>query len=134
MDGSRMTRGDAQRFGAIRGVQYGIALPSQRLVGHRANRGGVLDEEDGLGATMRCARGCRAAAGLDDRVYLRQVDLERRAEARFKIDPDESAALSHDAVDGRETEPGTLADFLGGEEGLEDPRLGCLVHPAAGVA
>ncbi len=38
----------------------------------------------------------------------------------FGIHVDEAAGLLDDAVDGREAEPGSLADFLGREERLED--------------
>jgi hypothetical protein len=50
----------------------------------------------------------------------RQVDGEAGALADLRIGEDEAARLLDDAVDGREAEPGALAHFLGGEEGLED--------------
>ena len=47
--------------------------------------------------------------------------------------PDPAAALGHDAVHGRQPQAGALADLLGGEERLEDPRERLLVHALAGV-
>ena len=40
--------------------------------------------------------------------------------ADLRIAIDEAAGLLDDAVDHRQAEPGALADFLGGEERLED--------------
>ena len=42
--------------------------------------------------------------------------------------------LLHDAMDGREAEPGAFADFLGREERLEDVRQPFRRNAAAGVA
>ena len=52
-----------------------------------------------------------------------QVDLKGCAELRFAIDPDASPALLDDAVDGGESQSGSPAASLGGEERLEDARL-----------
>ena len=55
-----------------------------------------------------------------------QVDGEgRRPAPASTVGEDEAARLLDDAVDGREAEPGALADFLGGEERLEDLAAGC---------
>src|ERR1035438_6458806 len=45
-----------------------------------------------------------------------------------------SSALFDNAVNGGESEAGAVADFLGGEEGLEDMALGFFVHALTGVA
>src|ERR1035441_9837959 len=45
-----------------------------------------------------------------------------------------STALLDDAVNGGESEAGAVADFLGGEEGLEDVALSFLVHALTVVA
>src|SRR4029077_2045733 len=63
-----------------------------------------------------------------------QIDPEGGATPRLAIDPDEALALLDDAVHRREAEPSALPLLLGGKEGVEDPRLGALVHPDAGVA
>ena len=47
---------------------------------------------------------------------------------------DEAAVLSDNAVHGGQPQPGAFADFLGGEERLEDVLDDRLVHAAAGVA
>jgi hypothetical protein len=50
----------------------------------------------------------------------RQIDDEAGPLPDLGIGEDEAARLLDDAVDGRQAEAGALADFLGGEEGLED--------------
>jgi hypothetical protein len=60
------------------------------------------------------ARGCLLDLAVD-----RQIDDEARPLPDLRIGEDEAARLLDDAVDGRQAEPGALADFLGGEEGLE---------------
>ena len=50
----------------------------------------------------------------------RQEDPERGTLVGFGVDIDETAGLLDDAVDRGEAEAGALADFLGGEERLED--------------
>ena len=50
----------------------------------------------------------------------RQENAEDRALADLGIAEDEAAGLLDDAVDHRQAEAGALADFLGGEERLED--------------
>ena len=50
------------------------------------------------------------------------------------MDADDATVLRDDAVYRREAQPGTLADGLGREEGLEDVRERLAVHPDAAVA
>src|SRR3546814_17721428 len=57
----------------------------------------------------------RGAGGVDGK-----VDGEGRALAGHRIGEDVPARLLDDAVAGREPQPGALAGFLGGEEGLEN--------------
>ena len=63
----------------------------------------------------------------------RQEDAERGALARFRIHIDEAAGLLDDAIDGRQPKAGALADFLGGEERLEDLVDDVGGNPGAGV-
>ena len=44
-----------------------------------------------------------------------------------------AVVLFHNAVHGRESKPGALAQLLGGEEGLEETLLGLRVHAGPGV-
>src|SRR5258708_1003178 len=53
--------------------------------------------------------------------------------AWFAIDPDISAALFDDPVDGGEAQAGTASAFLSGEERLEDLRFSLRVHAGTGV-
>ena len=54
------------------------------------------------------------------RNVARNENAEGRALAELRIHVDETAGLLDDAVDGREPEPGALADILGGVEGVEN--------------
>src|SRR3954463_13477540 len=56
------------------------------------------------------------------RVGERQADGEPRALADMAVARDRAAVLLHDAVGNREPQPGALADFLGREERIVDPR------------
>src|SRR5262249_12490201 len=58
---------------------------------------------------------------------------ECRAAPRRAVDVDVPVALTDDAVDRRKAEPRAHAYGLGGEEGLEDVRLGLGVHALARV-
>src|SRR5580658_5413126 len=71
---------------------------------------------------------------LGDALGSRQINMESGAASYFALHHDVSAALLHDAVHGGEAEAGALTFLLGGEERLENSRLGLLVHAAAGVA
>ena len=53
----------------------------------------------------------------------RQLDVERRAAIRPRLETDAAAVLLHDRVGDRQAEPGALADFLRREERVEDLRL-----------
>ncbi len=64
----------------------------------------------------------------------RQIDRESGAAAGLTLGRDEAPILLDDAVDGRQTQPGPLADVLGREERLEDVRAGGLIHALAVVA
>src|SRR5436190_14740454 len=52
--------------------------------------------------------------------HERQQDGEAGADARLGIDLNMAAVRRDDAIAHREPEPGALARFLGGEEGIED--------------
>src|SRR3546814_16875152 len=60
-----------------------------------------------------------------------QIDGEAGPFARLAVGKDETRRLLDDAIDGRQAEPGALADILGGEEGLE--KLGEHVGGNAGA-
>lgn len=72
-----------------------------------------------------------AAAGFDN---LWEINGEGSSLPGFTANLDVAAALLDDAVDGGETEAGTVAAFLGGEKRLENTGESGIVHAAAGVA
>src|SRR5262249_51724222 len=63
-----------------------------------------------------------------------QEDLEGRPLSGLAPDENVPAALLDDPVDGRKAEPRSLVPLLRGEERLEDPLAGLLVHSHPGVA
>ena len=67
-------------------------------------------------------------------VDARQVDLDGGAAPDLAVDFHAAAALLDDPEDGGEAQAGALARSLGGEERLEQARLGGRVHAGAGVA
>jgi hypothetical protein len=102
-----------------------------RFIGHgqhfddeHADRFIILDDEYGLaGAQGRLAK--RRLVDVRSRhaaTAARQEELHGRAPAFDAVDADVSAGLLDEAVDHRQPKTGTLADRLGGEEGIE--RLG----------
>src|SRR5690606_26108544 len=54
------------------------------------------------------------------RAGMWQEDVEARAFAGCALNLNAATVLADGAIDGRETQPRTLAEFLGGIEGLED--------------
>src|SRR5438128_7178772 len=64
----------------------------------------------------------------------RQLDGEHGATVRMVGGDDLTAVFLHDAVRDGQSEPGALADFLGGVERLEDARQRVLGNTDAGVA
>src|SRR5262249_31188846 len=53
----------------------------------------------------------------------RQLDAKGGAGVRLRPQPDSTAVFLHDGIRDCQTKPGTLADFLCGEERVEDLRL-----------
>ena len=92
----------------------------------------VVDEEDGLSATLgnRYALDTARGGGL---YRPREVDREAAPLPRCARNLDGTTVVAHDAVHQRQAEPGSLAEVLGGEEGIEDPIERGLVNPVSGV-
>ena len=68
------------------------------------------------------------------RFHRREEDVEAGALPDATPHRDVATMLRHDAMHDGQSQPGSLTDRFGGEEWLEDARLGGLVHPAAGIA
>ena len=92
----------------------------------------IFDEQDGLGAASD-----RPVFALENRFrYFKhggQVDPELGPVSQLTRDSNESAALPHNSVNDRKTQPGPSADCLRGKERLKDSRLRCHIHPMTGV-
>jgi hypothetical protein len=63
----------------------------------------------------------------------RQENHEFRAFPFLAFHLDPSFVLLDDAVDDRQTQPGSLSDRLGGEKWFEQMRQYVLIHPASGI-
>ena len=87
------------------------------------------------GLRVGCCTQRLAGGRTHDRrcVECRQQQRHLRAGAGAAVQQHAAAALVHEAVDHRQPQAAALAEALGGEEGLEDPRLRGLVHADAGV-
>ena len=92
--------------------------------------------DSGASGTDRAGRlvGCRPRPRSTSLVGLAEQQLDRGALARRAFDPRGAARLARHAIDHRQAEAGALADFLGGEEGLERALEHFGRHADAGVA
>lgn len=93
----------------------------------------ILEDEDGF--AILGGRGAFGGEldGLERRFLPREVEAEEAPLPRLAFHADGAAALLDDAVDGGEAQAGAAPGALGGEEGLEDARLGFPIHAAAGI-
>ena len=94
----------------------------------------ILNQQDGLRTAtgtlcLFLRRGRRRRAG-----GARQIEREGGPRKGGASDVDHAVVLSDDAVDRGQAQADPLAEFLGGEEGVEDPCEGLPVHAAAVVA
>src|ERR1700749_3652917 len=64
---------------------------------------------------------------------FRKIQSDRGSRSRSAFDSNMPPGLPDEAIDHAEAEPGTLADFLGREEGLKNPIPYFRRHPAAVV-
>ena len=110
-----------------RGIRAGDAADRvseilQQLGGELPDVVIVLDHEDAVAAAARggFAAGRGGLDGIGRHRGLRQIDRERRALAGRAYDLDVAVGLLGKAERLAEAEAGSLADFLGGEERLED--------------
>src|SRR5688572_32870286 len=99
-----------------------MPAPAERPLDEAPDHRVVLHYEDRLAAAMKLMR---HDGGRCRRLLLgtREVHRERTASSRLALDDDHPAALLHDPVHGRETEPRSPADLLGREKRLEQPLL-----------
>ncbi len=104
-----------ERLGGVRHPSNGIAqLLEQDGAGGR-DIGIILDQKHG----PRALGGLAFDAAKDGFTGTRQDDGNRRSGSQFALHAHRAARLMGKAVDLGQTEPGPLADGLGGEEGIE---------------
>ena len=126
--------GGAQRFHAGPRLDQIVAALLQRHGGEVADHFLVFHQQDRLDARAGGALGTDHDAGDGHRLLgRRQKDAERRAFPRLADHVDVPLVLLDDAVDDGQAQAGALAEFLGGEERLEDARLHFAAHAAASV-
>src|SRR5215467_4700145 len=99
-----------------------IAISFQNHLDQRAHAILILNQQDSLRAAVRFNTWLDYICVLDGLIYLRQVDSERSALTNIAEGPNVSATLLHDSIHGGESEPGSLADWFGGKERLENMR------------
>ena len=140
---SRITRSAVSRssFGeacaAVARLAYVVALLLERLGDEAADVGIVVDDKDrARRRRLRRLRSRRrpAATSAPASVGLAEQQADRGAFAGRALDPRRAARLPRHAVDHRQAKAGALADFLGGEEGLERALGDFGRHADAGVA
>src|SRR2546430_1385055 len=108
----------------------GLVQHFKHLARQRPDQRLVLRQQDGLAAHGGRAHAPRTAGGVERRVDARQVDAECGTPTRGAVHSDVAPALTHDAVHGREAEPGALTPRLGREERLEQMRPDLVAHCA----
>ena len=131
-----------QRLDAVAGLDHRIAARRESAGIEHAQPLLVLDQQDGALAGEIGARRCepcrrppRCAPAIAGAVVSGSFGVSMSSAAGMwrgrkirkivpffssELDIDEAAGLLDDAVDGREPEPGALADVLGGVEGVEN--------------
>ena len=111
-----------QRIVAIHRLKHAVAVEDQRAGDKVAQVAFILDHEDGLGALR--ARNCVSAfsGSTAARCCAGKINMEGRALAQFALHLDPAVMLLDDAEDGGQAEAGAFAQFLGGEERLENAR------------
>src|SRR3984885_6582430 len=81
----------------------------------------ILDEQDSFRPSAGCGARQRGNSAFGEIAGTWQVDSERGALAWLAGNRDAASTLFYNAVNGGEAEATALADFLGGEERLENP-------------
>src|SRR5579863_9252986 len=79
--------------------------------------------------------GCQLArlTPLNRLIDARQIDLEDRPVSELAVDPDVTATLLYDPVDGGKSEPSAFADFLRRKKRLKNVRFCLLVHSSPSI-
>ncbi|GJD67564.1 hypothetical protein MMMDOFMJ_0480 [Methylobacterium gnaphalii] len=111
-----------RRVGAL-GMDHRVVQVAQHLDGEPPHRRLILHHEDDL-VRASLGDGCGATFGLRRHDLRRageprQVDLHGRPDTGLGIDLDVPVGLPDEPENLAESEPGALADLLGGEERLE---------------
>src|ERR1700674_1744624 len=135
IDHALMAGYDLQSGGAVFGFEDLVTLRFQILAGETAEIGFIFYEEDsrlpmiGAGKT----EGILCSGGIFPAIDSRKIGTAGDIVLRLDVGQDKAAALFHDAIHHGKAEASALSTF-GGEERLEDARLGFVVHANAGVA
>ena len=123
-----------QRMGGVADHGGVVAELGERIAGELSDLVIVLDDEhrDAVAVGRRRFLGARLQRPLDGG-DARQVQREPAAAADLAVHHHLAAGLLGEAEHLRQAEPGALADFLGGEERLENAPELILRNPAAGI-
>src|SRR5450830_1449557 len=124
---------DRQCVIAVATLKHRVAMSTERVAHQSPHCVVIFGEKNRLRPARDSFGDDDVNPRLDRRVHGREVDGERRATTDLTIDPKKSPTLRDDAVDGRQSEPGTFAEWLRGEERLKYVRLCLRGHSDAGV-
>jgi hypothetical protein len=92
--------GEFESFLAVTGFDDGVAGGDEEFAGEFANIGLIFGEENGFGAARSFGVADGGAGSVDGLIDARQINFERSSFAEFAVDPDETAALFYNSVDG----------------------------------
>src|SRR6266852_1981429 len=123
-----------QRFRAVLRRKNIVTGRPQKLGSQLAHFAFVFHNEHSFRTSITPIGFPRCLRRLHQFVGSWQINLKSCSAARMGLYPDETSALFHDAVHGRQAKPGSPAGFLGREEWLENARLGGRVHSVPRVA
>src|SRR2546425_13338548 len=98
MDRGWMALADGERLLAATGLEHVVAVALQHLAGHAPDWRLVFHQEDGFLAAPCCRRRRFRSEHLGRLLDPGQINLEGRPCPRLAVQPDEAAALPHDAV------------------------------------
>src|SRR3970282_1669265 len=121
-----MSLTDPERLVAVRRLEDGVPVSSQDLPSQCAQPVVILDKQHRFRAGGWLNGRPRGHQRFGDAFDAWEIDLKGRTVPGLAVDPDSAAALLDNAVDGRESQPRTLACLLGREERFEEMRLGLL--------
>src|SRR5690348_4627850 len=134
MQWSLMSRGEAQGFLPVGGLQDLIPKLPENGTGQFPNVRLILNHEDRLGSAKLLPDLLRLLSLLKRLTVLSgKIDLKGRLSAQSAVYKNPTATAQNDAIHRGQAESGPFTSLLGSEKGLEEMFLGFRIHANAGV-